>query len=144
MNLIGVRGTAWLVTIPFGAVFAYSLYVRHPFADDNGRVGRAIVFRECLRGGLVPLIDTDETKDRYYRGLRVYARTGRTDELVGYFKDMRRPYLGLAAQLLDDDPLRRELYERLPEIVPNQAASLDFVGEPSRGSKERSHNAHSQ
>lgn len=42
----------------------------HPFQDGNGRVGRLIMFRECLRNGYVPFIITDELKMFYYRGLR--------------------------------------------------------------------------
>ncbi|MCM1482819.1 MAG: Fic family protein [Muribaculaceae bacterium] len=42
----------------------------HPFQDGNGRVGRLIMFRECLRNGHVPFIITDELKIFYYNGLR--------------------------------------------------------------------------
>lgn len=42
----------------------------HPFQDGNGRVGRLIMFRECLRHGYVPFIVTDELKMFYYNGLR--------------------------------------------------------------------------
>ena len=42
----------------------------HPFQDGNGRVGRLIMFRECLRWGYVPFIITDELKMFYYNGLR--------------------------------------------------------------------------
>lgn len=41
----------------------------HPFQDGNGRVGRLIMFRECLRMGHVPFIITDELKLFYYNGL---------------------------------------------------------------------------
>lgn len=42
----------------------------HPFQDGNGRIGRLIMFRECLRFGHVPFIITDELKMFYYNGLR--------------------------------------------------------------------------
>ncbi len=42
----------------------------HPFQDGNGRVGRLIMFRECLRCGHVPFIITDDLKMFYYNGLR--------------------------------------------------------------------------
>ncbi|MCD8313209.1 MAG: Fic family protein [Bacteroidales bacterium] len=42
----------------------------HPFQDDNGRVGRLIMFKECLANNIVPFIITDELKMFYYRGFR--------------------------------------------------------------------------
>ena len=41
----------------------------HPFQDGNGRVGRLIMFKECLRNGIVPFIIDDDMKLFYYRGL---------------------------------------------------------------------------
>ena len=46
----------------------------HPFQDGNGRVGRLIMFKECLRHGIVPFIITDELKMYYYRGLHEWKR----------------------------------------------------------------------
>jgi Fic family protein len=42
----------------------------HPFQDGNGRVGRLIMFKECLANGFVPFIITDDLKLFYYRGLQ--------------------------------------------------------------------------
>lgn len=42
----------------------------HPFQDGNGRVGRLVMFKECLAGNIVPFIINDELKMFYYRGLR--------------------------------------------------------------------------
>ena len=53
----------------------------HPFQDGNGRVGRLIMFKECLRSGIVPFIITDELKMFYYRGLREWGH------LDGYLTD---------------------------------------------------------
>lgn len=41
----------------------------HPFQDGNGRVGRLVMFKECLSNGIAPFIITDELKHFYYRGL---------------------------------------------------------------------------
>lgn len=53
----------------------------HPFQDGNGRVGRLIMFRECLRTGHVPFIITDELKYYYYNGLRNWPK------INGYLMD---------------------------------------------------------
>ncbi len=42
----------------------------HPFQDGNGRVGRLIMFKECLKNNIVPFIITEELKMYYYRGLK--------------------------------------------------------------------------
>ena len=46
----------------------------HPFQDGNGRVGRLIMFKECMANGIVPFIITEELKMFYYRGLREWDR----------------------------------------------------------------------
>lgn len=53
----------------------------HPFQDGNGRVGRLIMFKECLANGYVPFIITDELKMFYYRGLQQW------NNIRGYLLD---------------------------------------------------------
>ena len=53
----------------------------HPFQDGNGRVGRLIMFKECLSNGIVPFIITEELKLFYYRGLREWGH------INGYLTD---------------------------------------------------------
>lgn len=49
--------------------FHYRFESIHPFQDGNGRVGRLLLFKECLRNGIVPFIIEDDLKMYYYRGL---------------------------------------------------------------------------
>jgi len=44
----------------------------HPFQDGNGRVGRIIAFKECLKKNIIPFIILDKDKLYYYRGLKEY------------------------------------------------------------------------
>jgi hypothetical protein len=54
--------------------FHYEFEIIHPFQDGNGRVGRLIMFKECLRNGIVPFIIEDDIKEYYYRGLKEWKR----------------------------------------------------------------------
>ena len=55
----------------------------HPFQDGNGRVGRIIAFKECLKNNIVPFIILDKEKLFYYRGLNQYQ----TNKEKGYLID---------------------------------------------------------
>lgn len=50
--------------------FHYRFERIHPFQDGNGRVGRLLLFKECLRNSIVPFIIEDDIKMFYYRGLK--------------------------------------------------------------------------
>lgn len=53
----------------------------HPFQDGNGRIGRLIMFKECLRYNVVPFIIEDNLKMFYYRGIKEW------DNEQGYLMD---------------------------------------------------------
>ena len=61
--------------------FHYEFEKIHPFQDGNGRVGRLIMFKECLRNGITPFIIEDDIKEFYYRGLKEWKNE------QGYFMD---------------------------------------------------------
>ena len=54
----------------------------HPFQDGNGRVGRIIMFKECLKNNIIPFIILDEDKLFYYRGLREYQENKEKGYLI--------------------------------------------------------------
>lgn len=49
----------------------------HPFQDGNGRIGRLIMFKECLKYNIVPFIIEDNLKMFYYRGLKEWKNEKR-------------------------------------------------------------------
>jgi len=54
--------------------FHYQFEIIHPFQDGNGRVGRLILFKECLANNIVPFIIDDDLKLFYYKGLQEWPR----------------------------------------------------------------------
>ena len=54
--------------------FHYRFEKIHPFQDGNGRVGRLVMFKECLKYNILPFIIEDTMKDYYRRGLNEYTK----------------------------------------------------------------------
>lgn len=94
----------------------------HPFQDGNGRTGRLILLKECLRNNIIPFIIHDEVKFFYYRGLKEWFATPGflTDTCLtcqDHFKkvctSLRIPFIetpaekqGRTPQLKEDKPYR--------------------------------------
>ena len=53
----------------------------HPFQDDNGRVGRLLLFWQCLQSAHVPFVITEELRLFYYRGIQNWGN------INGYLRD---------------------------------------------------------
>ena len=64
----------------------------HPFQDGNGRTGRLILFRECLKNGIVPVVIEDANRNEYLEALKEYREGQKLDKLIELFEDEQRFY----------------------------------------------------
>ena len=71
----------------------------HPFVDGNGRVGRMIMFKECLKNNIIPFIVLDKDRSYYMRGLKEYDND--KQYLIDTCKYSQDVYEDVCNQLLD-------------------------------------------
>ena len=71
----------------------------HPFGDGNGRVGRMIMFKECLKNNIMPFIVLDKDRSYYMRGLKEYDND--KQYLIDTCKYSQDVYEDVCNQLLD-------------------------------------------
>lgn len=65
----------------------------HPFQDGNGRTGRLILFRECLKKGIVPVVIEDTNRNEYLEALKEYRKEKSLNKLISLFEREQRFYL---------------------------------------------------
>lgn len=64
----------------------------HPFQDGNGRTGRIILFKECLRSNIMPFIIGDDRKAEYYEYLNSAQQNSDYGSLIRFFKEEQKKY----------------------------------------------------
>lgn len=64
----------------------------HPFQDGNGRTGRLILFRECLKNNIVPVIIEDANRNEYLEALKEYGEEKRLNKLIRLFEKEQQFY----------------------------------------------------
>lgn len=80
--------------------FHCSFETIHPFQDGNGRVGRIIMFKECLKNNIVPFIILDKDKAYYYRGLQEYRMGTEKGYLIDTCLNAQDQYQALIDKLI--------------------------------------------
>lgn len=81
--------------------FHYRFERIHPFGDGNGRVGRIIMFKECLKNNIMPFIVLDADRPYYVRGLKEYENDKMY--LIDTIKNEQDIYESVCKELLDFD-----------------------------------------
>ena len=74
----------------------------HPFQDGNGRVGRMIMFRECLYNDIMPFYIEYENKDFYIRGIKEYQVNNEKGYLIDTCLNSQDNYEKMAKYFLED------------------------------------------
>lgn len=118
-NMIGIYQTAlpskvpeemnnlflWYGSRPVTLEVLAEFHVRyesiHPFQDGNGRTGRIILFRECLRHGISPLIIEDSNRSEYLDALKEYREQQAIAKLVALFQKEQKYYRDQCQYFLD-------------------------------------------
>lgn len=80
------------VNVPVLAEFHARYESIHPFQDGNGRTGRLILFRECLKNGIVPVVIEDENRNMYLEALKEYREKKILDKLITLFEKEQQFY----------------------------------------------------
>ncbi len=98
-NLLSKYHSLKKITIEDIIDFHYQFELIHPFGDGNGRVGRMIMFKECLKNNIIPFIILDKDKPYYMRGLKNY----KDDKmfLIDTIKNEQDLYEKMAEELLN-------------------------------------------
>lgn len=89
--------------------FHYRFESIHPFQDGNGRVGRLVMFQQCLQNSIMPFVVLDSRKEFYYRGLREY------EVQPGFLRDTLRSF-------------QDAYYERFASLVPLVGPDAQVAG----------------
>lgn len=101
----------------------------HPFQDGNGRVGRMIIFKECLAHNFVPVIIRDENKPTYMKHLHDAQVKHDSSGLTDYFITEQKHYLEATKELIYD-------YEELHKLSKDNIKQQTLNCSMKRSDKE--------
>lgn len=87
------------------AVFHAEYESIHPFQDGNGRTGRMILFRECIKNGIIPPIIKSEQRVNYSKAFQQYNLNKDISELLNVLKEAQRGYYSEMKYFLEESIL---------------------------------------
>lgn len=86
----------WYESREIGISLLAEFHVRyesiHPFQDGNGRTGRMILFRECLKNRIMPVVIEDANRNDYLEALKEYQEEKSLDKLIALFEKEQQFY----------------------------------------------------
>ena len=92
MNLLMDWYSGQKISISVLAEFHAGYESIHPFQDGNGRTGRIILFRECLKNGIVPAVIEDVNRNEYLEALKEYREEKSLKKLISLFEKEQKFY----------------------------------------------------
>lgn len=78
----------------------------HPFQDGNGRIGRIIIFRECLVNNIMPFYIEDRNKSFYIRGIKEYQINNEKEYLIDTCLNSQDNYETMANYFLEENDIK--------------------------------------
>lgn len=98
----------------------------HPFQDGNGRVGRMIIFRECLYNDLIPVIINDNEKLTYMQFLNNAQVNKDYDNLINIFKRFQEDFLSETSSLIFDYCILDEKMKEISNEIEINSNMFEF------------------
>lgn len=126
-NLLNEYNSKYDITLEDIIDFHYKFEKIHPFGDGNGRVGRIIMFKECLKNNIMPFIVLDDDKPYYMRGLKEYENDKMF--LIDTIKHEQDLFEKTCEELLNFEIEERINYPKLLEELVKDY-TIDFVVKP--------------
>ena len=110
----------------------------HPFQDGNGRTGRIILFKECLKNNLVPFVIDDKDKAKYYKALNDAQNNGDFKQLCDFFENEQKVFYEIAKDfIISYNEMNEPLDDRIEEIENNKESSVNKIKQIDKEEKER-------
>lgn len=88
----------------------------HPFQDGNGRVGRILIFKECLKNCIIPVIIEDTKKAEYYEYLNLAQHHAEYEKLNAFFKEEQQEYEKLVKGFIV--PVEKKNPKKVRDLTP--------------------------
>ena len=105
------------VTIDDLAQFHAMYEMIHPFQDGNGRTGRIILYKECLKNNIMPFVVRDENKGKYIVALDMASSKENYEPLKEYFLEEQKHYEQIVKEFVEKHEAKADEFKDLDEDI---------------------------